>query len=111
MLDIRQIRAEPEVVRAGIERRGEPDALEGLSAALELDARRRALQGEVDETRAERNRATEEIGRRKKAGEDAAAALAQNARLRERTNPLQPELRGVDEQLRDRLLRIPTPPH
>src|SRR4051794_10824797 len=111
MLDIRQIRAEPEVIRAGIERRGEPDALEALSAALELDARRRALQGEVDETRAERNRASDEIGRRKKAGEDAAEAMAQNARLRERAGALEAELRTVDEQLREALLRIPNPPH
>src|SRR3954470_16634427 len=111
MLDIRQIRAEPDVIRAGIERRGEPEALEALSAALELDGRRRALQGEVDETRAERNRAAEEIGRRKKAGEDAGEAMAQNAQLRERTNALEAELRTVDEQLREALLRIPNPPH
>src|SRR5690348_10431817 len=107
MLDIRLIRQEPERTRAALARRGVPAVLDALNDVIGLDERRRALQGEVDALRAERNAAAQEIGQRKRAGEDASEAMAASARLRDRLGELEDELGQLDRQLTDRLMAIP----
>jgi seryl-tRNA synthetase len=61
VLDIRLIRSEPDAVRAALRRRGEADA-EAVDTLLALDERWRALTSELEELRAEQNRASK--GRR-----------------------------------------------
>ena len=68
MLDIRLIRSDPALVRRAIERRGSDPA--PLDALLKADERRRALLGDVEALRAERNRVTEEIAKIKRTGAD-----------------------------------------
>ena len=60
MLDIRQIREDPEGVRAALERRG-PDAAAALGVVIELDRRRRELLPELEGLRAEQNEANQRI--------------------------------------------------
>jgi seryl-tRNA synthetase len=57
VLDIRLIRAETETVRQALARRG-PQEAEKVNRVLELDQRWRALTAELEELRAEQNRAS-----------------------------------------------------
>jgi seryl-tRNA synthetase len=60
MLDIRQIREDPEPFRTGLSRRGIPQRVDELLAA---DEARRRLTQEVEELRAEQNKSSKAIGR------------------------------------------------
>ena len=57
MLDIQLIRREPDAVRAALSRRGDA-ATEAVDRVLELDQRWRAITAELEELRAEQNRAS-----------------------------------------------------
>ena len=57
MLDIQLIRREPDAVRAALRRRGDA-AADAVDRVLELDQRWRAITTELEELRAEQNRAT-----------------------------------------------------
>ena len=57
MLDIQLIRRDPDAVRAALRRRG-PEAAAGVDRLLELDQRWRAATTELEELRAEQNRAS-----------------------------------------------------
>ena len=106
MLDIRLIRTDTERVRAALARR-EADGL--LDEVLALDERRRALQTQVDELRAERNTAAQAIGEAKRAGRDAAAEMAAAAELRDRLAVLEEQLREVDAAFETAMLALPEP--
>jgi seryl-tRNA synthetase len=108
LLDIRLIRSETERVRAALARR-EADGL--LDEVLELDERRRALQTQVDEMRAERNAAAQAIGEAKRAGRDAATEMAAAAELRDRLAELEVQLREVDAAFESAMLALPNLPH
>src|SRR5674476_1241642 len=72
---VQRLRAEPEVIRKGALDKGEDAAL--VDVALALDMRRRALLGEADARKAERNAASKQIGEAIKGG---AAPGAQTSR-------------------------------
>jgi seryl-tRNA synthetase len=108
MLDIRSIRNDTARVRAALARR-EADGL--LDEVLALDERRRALQTEVDELRAERNTAAQAIGEAKRAGRDAAAEIGAAGELRDRLAALEGSLRGADASFEAAMLALPNLPH
>jgi seryl-tRNA synthetase len=109
MLDLRAIRRDPEPVRAALARRRDGSD-ERLGRALELDERARALRTEVEALQAERNAASAAIGRAKKAGEDAAEAIAAMQDLSPRLKALQDELGEVEGELNALLASLPNPP-
>ena len=98
MLDIRVIRSDTERVRAALARR---QADGQLDEVLALDERRRALQTEVDELRAERNSAAQAIGEAKRAGRDAATEIAAAAALRDRLAEREVDAARGRRRLRD----------
>ena len=110
MLDLRQLRAEPDLVRSGLGRRGADVAL--LDRVLELDERARAVGVEVDELRNQVKAVSKEIGELFKAGErDAAEARkAESKALGDREKALAAEADGLQDQIREALLRIPNLP-
>jgi seryl-tRNA synthetase len=61
MLDIKLIREQPELVRAGLRRKGDDPAQ--VDALLAVDERRRALIKEVEALKAERNAVSKEISK------------------------------------------------
>ena len=80
MHDIRFIREHPEAFDRGLARRG----LSPLAAEiLEVDRRRRAVQTDAQELLKKRNDASRAIGQAKGKGEDASAAMAEVARLKD----------------------------
>jgi seryl-tRNA synthetase len=109
MLDLKLIRDDPERVRAALARRGEESAA-GLDPVLDLDARRRALIPTLEELRSERNAAADAIARAKRAGEDAAEAIAAQRELAAREKQLSGELSGVEQQLHAALAPLPNLP-
>jgi seryl-tRNA synthetase len=109
MLDLRAIRPDPAPVRAALARRRDGSD-ERLDRVLELDARWRALETEVGELRARRNAGAAEIGRAKKAGEDASAAIAEMQELSPRLKALEEEHAAAGGELEALLATLPNPP-
>jgi len=109
---IQRLRDEPEVIRQGAMDKGEDPA--PIDAALELDGRRRAILGESEALKAERNAASKRIGEAIKSGAspdgpDVAALKAASVSAGERITALDAELADVESRLEEQLLRIPNP--
>ena len=73
MLDLRLIREHPDDVQRALAEKGGADL---IPAILARDGERRRLVKEADDLKAERNIASEAIGRARKRGEDASAEQA-----------------------------------
>ena len=110
MIDVRRLRADPEGVRAALARRGDPAVLAALDRVLALDRRRRELLTEVEALKARRNADTEEVARRKRAGEPADDLTVGLKASGERVKGLDADVRGVDAELEEALLGIPNLP-
>jgi seryl-tRNA synthetase len=77
---------------------------------LELDRRRRELLPELERLRAERNAASEAIGRAKRGGEDTGPAIAEMRAVGRREKALGVELAEVEERLGAGLAGLPNVP-
>ena len=108
MHDLKLVRERPEVLREAMRRRG---ALEALAPQLDrcetLEKDRRLLQQAVDERKAARNASSQEVARRKKAGEPPDDLIAQGRALGEEIARLDRELADAQHELDDILARIP----
>ena len=107
-----RLRGEPDAIRKGALDKGEDPSV--VDAALEADARRRALQGEGDVLRAERNAASKSIGEAIKGGarpdgSEVAALRARSTAIGERLAAIDAELAAAETQVENLLLRIPNP--
>src|SRR5215216_980945 len=102
MLDLRQIREDPQPARDALARRRVDPAI--LDEALELDDRRRVLLPELEDLRARKNQASKRIG------EDASEAIAEVKGVSEREKQLDEELRAVEERRSSVLLALPNLP-
>lgn len=107
MLDRRIVREDPERVRQAI---ADKNAKADLDAFLALDSERRELLGSVEQLKAERNTASEAIGRAKKAGEDASVAQAAVREIGERIRTGDTRLSELDAELLDVESRFPNFP-
>ncbi len=107
-MDVRLLRDRGDWVAAQIARRGM--ALD-LQAFREKDSRRLALQAEIDALRQRRNVLSEEVGKRKRAGEPADALLEEVRGVGERLKALEAELPEVEEAQEAWLLQAPNLPH
>ena len=108
MLDLKQLREDPDGVRAALERRGLPG--ERVDEVLELDSRRRELLPEVEGMRAEQKRASQAIADAKRSGSDASAAIEEMQGMSRRVKELQAEVGEVEERLSARLAELPNLP-
>jgi seryl-tRNA synthetase len=110
MLDIRALRSDPDAVRRLLSRRGDP-SLDGLvEQALELDANRRAILGEVEVLKAERNDVSRQVGERKRTGAAADDLITSMQGVAERIREMDGKLAEVERSLRETLLSIPNTP-
>jgi len=107
MLDVKMVRANPDTVREALARRGSTSSLDEF---LVVEEERRRLVTEVETMRAERKVASEAIGARKKAGEDAAAEMVATRELGERIKAQESDLDAVEARLKTILLDIPNLP-
>ena len=107
MLDLKEIRRDPEPVRAALARRGAADVLDEL---LALDARRRELLPRLEELRASQNAANDKIAEAKRSGGDASAAIEEMRGVAAEVKQLQAEVGEVEEKLQTLLAGVPNPP-
>lgn len=108
MLDPRVFREDLGSLRDAMARRGKLDQYGPLIDEGEaLDRARRAAIQRVEEKKAERNRVSQDVGRRKKAGEDASELQASARALGEEIAALEAELATTQARLDELLLGIP----
>ncbi len=108
MLDLRFVRENAEAVKAGLSRRG---VSLDLTEFLALDAKRRAVQQEIETLRRKRNEVSEEIGRLKKSGQPAEDKVAEMRAVGDTITALENSTREAEEAQRNILLTIPNLPH
>lgn len=112
MLDIREIRADPDRVRAALAARGDAAGADrSIERVLELDRERRERVGAADELRALRNEVSQQIAAHKRAGERADEPIARMRAVGEQIAQHDARLRDVDAELEAVALRIPNPTH
>ena len=110
MLDLNFVRENLPLVEEKLRQRGmDPAAV--LRDFREVDTRRRQAITEAETSKAQRNKASEEIAKLKKSGQDASAAMAQTKQLREKISDLEKTAGELDAQLREILVGIPNLPH
>jgi seryl-tRNA synthetase len=108
MLDLRQIREDPQPARDALARRGLDPSI--LDEALELDERRRGLLPELEDLRAQKNQASRRIGELQRQGEDASEAIAEVKGVSAREKELEEELRAVEHRRNEVLASLPNLP-
>jgi seryl-tRNA synthetase len=110
MLDLNFVRENLPLVEEKLRQRGmDPAAV--LRNFREVDTQRRQAITEAETSKAQRNKASEEIAKLKKSGADASAAMAQTKDLREKIQTLEKTASDLDAQLRDILLGLPNLPN
>ena len=106
MLDIKAVRDDPERFRQALARRELAGAVDEL---LEADERRRALTVQVDELRAEQNKASKAIGRAD--GDDKQRLIDEVARVSAELKQIEPQLAEADAAMATLLAATPNLPH
>lgn len=112
MLPLQTIREETGRIAAALAKRG-IDARPMLDEIRDLDEQRRSLQLQLDNTLAEANRLSKEIGSLFKAGKaaEAQALKEESARLKEASKTLGESLDQAAEALQQALYQLPNAPH
>ena len=108
MYDLAFFRSNLEAIRGRLDMRGY--SLD-VDAFQQLDKRRREVVTEAEQTKAERNQATSEIGKLRKAGEDTAERQQQVRAMGDRISELDEQVNKLDAEFRDFLARIPNLPY
>jgi seryl-tRNA synthetase len=112
MLDLRQIRQEPEAIQRQLAVRGDGDAYAALvDRLLRLDEERRGLIGEGDALKAQRNTVSQQVGERKRRGEAADDLVEETRAVGDRIREVDARLREIEPQVENLLLQIPNVPH
>jgi seryl-tRNA synthetase len=106
MLDLAFVRENLAQVEEMLRRRG-VDPAQTLGGFRAVDERRRQLITQAETLKAQRNRLSEEIARKKKAREDATAIMEEAKSLRERGESLEKQAGESDQELRNVLAVIP----
>jgi seryl-tRNA synthetase len=109
---LQRLRDEADVIRRGAIDKGEDPSI--VDRALELDSERRALLGESDARKAERNAVSKRIGEAIKGGAspdgaEVADLKAASIAAGERISALDARLAEVERDVEEALLRIPNP--
>lgn len=107
MIDIKLLRQDPDGVRAALARRLDPALDRTVEALLELDRRRREALVRLERLQAERNAASEEVARRKRAGQPADDLLAGLKQSGEEAKALEARVREAETELERVLLTVP----
>jgi len=113
MLTLAFIRENKDAILKGLAVRNFKNAEETIDQVIEKDAKRRATQAELDETLAESNKLSKEIGKLFKSGEVQKANLIKEktGQLKERSKDLNEKLNIHESELNDLLYLIPNIPN
>jgi len=108
MLDLKLLQNNPEVVAEALAKRNS-----GIDITLftALDQRRRELLLEVEALKSERNKASGDVARMKRAGENADALIEKLGALSDRIKTLDAETETVKAEVHQWLISLPNIPH
>jgi seryl-tRNA synthetase len=109
MLDLNFVRENLPLVEEKLRQRG-MDPAEVLKDFGAIDSERRQAITDVETMQARRNRASEEIAKLKKAGQDASALIAETKEFREKIPEREKAAEAYETRLRDLLAGIPNLP-
>jgi len=107
MLDIRFVRASPDMVKADLKKRNDPEKIAWVDDLLAKDTRSRELKVETDQIRQRRNTIARDINAARKAGQDAGPLMAEAAALPQRIKACDAEQEEIRESIRGILMRLP----
>jgi seryl-tRNA synthetase len=110
MLDLNFVRDNLPLVEEKLRERGMKPS-EVLKNFAQVDAQRRQAITSAETMQAQRNRASEEIAKLKKSGQDASALIAETKNLREQVEELGKAAEEYETRLRQILVGIPNIPH
>jgi seryl-tRNA synthetase len=110
VIDIKLLRQDAAGVRAALARRLDPAVDESLDRLAILDRKRREALTRSEGLKAQRNTASEEVARRKKANQPADDLLADLKRSAEEAKVLEAEVQRIEAELDEILMRVPNVP-
>lgn len=113
MLQITTIRENKEEVLQRLALKNVKDAAATIEHVLELDNRRKALQKQGDDIKAEANATAKQIGELMKGGKksEAETLKAKTAELKNTEKELDEQLQHTEQEIRSILLTLPNTPH
>jgi len=109
MLDLKFVQRNLDVVAQSLKKRckTEPD----LTEFARLDEARKALIGEAETLKAQRNQGSAEVAKLKRSGQDASELMSAMSTMGDRIKELDAELSVIEAQEQDWLLKVPNIPH
>jgi seryl-tRNA synthetase len=107
VIDLKRLRQDPAGSRASLMRRGDPSLAATIDAMLELDRQRRELLVRVETLKAERNAASDEVARRKRAKESVDDLMERLKVSGEEVKLLDSRLREIEGALDEVVLTLP----
>ncbi len=108
MIDIKLIRENPELVKQGIANKNDKSSIDDI---LSIDRERREKVQLVEDLKAKRNTASQEIGKLKKAGESTDAIMAEMKSVSDEIKKIDDELKEINEKFQNMLQWVPNLPH
>ncbi|MDC6327153.1 serine--tRNA ligase [Staphylococcus auricularis] len=105
MLDIKLFRTETDRVKEKVEKRGMDSSV--VDEVLKLDEQRRDLIKQTEEMKSDRNRVSDEIAQKKRNKEDADDVIKEMRELGDKIKETDSSLKEVENELNDKLSRIP----
>lgn len=110
MLDIKLIRANPDLIKAGMKKRNK-NMDEQIDGIIAIDEKRRELSFKGDSLKAEQNKASREIPTYKKEGRDITSLMERMKGISEKGKKIDAQLAECEEEQRRLLMEIPNVPH
>lgn len=107
MLDIRFVRAHPELVKADLHKRNDFGKIDWVDDLLRKDVRSRELKVETDTLRQRRNTIARDINGAKKTGQDVKELLAEAAALPQKIRACDDEQEEIRNLVHNYLMRLP----
>ncbi|MEE9430743.1 MAG: serine--tRNA ligase [Melioribacteraceae bacterium] len=108
MIDIKLIRENPELVQKGLQNKNDKSDIDEI---LNLDIQRREKLQLVEDLKAKRNSASQQIGKLKQAGESTDSIMAEMKQVSDDIKKIDDEIREVNEKFQSKLSWLPNLPH
>ena len=108
MIDIKLIRENPDLVKKGIENKNDKSSVDEI---LAIDLERREKLQLVEDLKAKRNIASQEIGKLKKAGESTDSIMAEMKQVSDEIKKIDDNLKEINEKFKTLLQWVPNLPH
>ncbi len=108
MLDLKFVRSNPELVKEALAKRHASISLDDF---LRQEEERRKVLFEVENLKSRRNSVSEEVGRKKKNGEDTESLILEMRQVGQQIKALEDKLTAIEQAMEAVLFEIPNIPH